>query len=135
MIKTRNVANGLYKNYLQKAEEYSQAMTDELEKLRFNSAVLCAIHCGISAADALTVFFKGVRHAGEKHEDVIQLLETLELDRTVLQNKTRQLIHLLQVKNAAEYEERVTTENGALTALKNAERFFDWVKGVLPEET
>ena len=56
-------------------------MNDELQKQHFNSATLCAIHCGISAADAVTVFFKGVRHAGEKHEDVVQLLETLELER------------------------------------------------------
>lgn len=107
-------------------------MNEEWNKKHFNSSVLCAVHCGISAADALTVFLKGVRHAGEKHEDVVQLIELLEFDRETIKVKTRQLINLLQVKNQVEYEEKLTTENGALVAMKHAERFLEWVKETLP---
>ena len=133
MIKTRNVSKDFYKNYLQKAEEYFQTMNQEFEQKRYNSCVLGAIHCCISTADALTVFYKGVRHAGEKHEDVVQLLETLEIDREVLKSKARQILSVLQLKNMTEYEEKLTTENGALAAIKSTERFYGWVKEMLLE--
>lgn len=31
---------------------------------------------------------------------------------------------------AAEYEERLTNENGAMIAVKHAERLLDWIKGL-----
>lgn len=131
MIKTRNVSKEFYKNYLKKAEEYFSAMNTEFEKRNFNSCVLNAIHCGISSADSLTVFFKGVRHCGERHEDVLSLLNSLEIDKNELRNKTRQLVSLIDIKNAIEYEEKLTTENGALISIKNAERFLSWVQRLL----
>ena len=133
MIKTRSVGKYLYKNYLKKAEEYFDAMNNQFDKQNFNACVLNAIHCAISSSDALTIFFKGVRHAGEKHEDVIKLLLDLDLDREVLASKTRHLSNLLTIKNQVEYEEKLTTENGAEIAKKNAERFFIWVKDILKE--
>ncbi len=78
MIKTGNVNKVLYKNYLQKGEEYFLAM-----------------------------------------------------NRDVLKSKARQLLSVLQLKNRAEYEEKLTTENGALAALKSTERFYGWVKELL----
>lgn len=132
MIKTRNVSKELYKNYLHKAEEYHQAMGEEYGKGHYNSSALCAIHCSISVADALTVFFKGVRHAGDKHEDAVQLLETLELDRETIKQKVRQFLSVLNNKNLVEYEEKLTSESGASIMIKQAERFLSWAKGVLP---
>ncbi len=131
-MKTRTINKELYRNYLKKADEYFEAMNNEFSSQRFNSSVLNAIHCAISATDALTVFFKGIRHAGERHEDVIGLLNTLEVDKDTLNNKTKQLLSLLDIKNAVEYEERLTTEQGALTAIKNTERFLSWTKSMLP---
>jgi len=130
-MKIRTVNKEFYKNYLKKAEEFFSAMDSEFSKRNFNSCVLCAIHCGISAADALTVFFKGIRHAGERHIEVIELIESLDIDKSLLKNKIRQLVGLLDVKNMVEYEERLTTETGALTAVKSAERFFSFVKEML----
>lgn len=132
MIKTRNVGKEGYRNYLRKADEYAEAMQEEYAQGRFNTCTLCAIHCGISAADALTIFFKGVRHAGERHEDVVQLIETLDLDKEIIKAKVRQLLNILTEKNRVEYEEKLTTESGAAMAVKNAERFLFWVKSVLP---
>lgn len=127
-MKTRNVNKSFYVNYLKKAEEFYGAAKGEYEKQNWNSCVLNAIHCAISAADALTVAFKGLRHVGERHTEVVNLLQSIEMDQQVLKSKTRQLLALLDVKNSTEYEEKLTSENGANVALKNAERFFLWVK-------
>ncbi|MEK6826743.1 MAG: HEPN domain-containing protein [Nanoarchaeota archaeon] len=131
MIKTREVGKGMYLNYLRKAEEFYDAMKTELEKKNYNSCVLCAIHCCISASDALTVFYKGVRHLGEKHQDVIRLLN--ELSISDIKTKTRHLSNVLDIKNSLEYEEKLTTESGALAAVKSTERLFLWIKGLLKE--
>ena len=132
MIKTREVSKGLYLNYLRKAEEFYNAMKSEWDKKNYNSCVLCAIHCSISSADALTVFYRGVRHAGEKHQDVIKLINDLEIDD--IKNKVRHLSSLLDIKNNLEYEEKLTTENGALNAVKHTERFFLWIKDLLKKD-
>lgn len=131
MLRTRPVDKSLFRNYLKKAEESLESAKECLEKGRWNSAVVNAVHCGISACDALTVFKMGARHAGERHEDAIALLETLELPKDVLSGKGRQLSRLLGIKNAAEYEERLMYENEAREAVRDAERFFKWVKELL----
>jgi len=130
-MRTRSVDKFLYRNYVQKAVECQQAMKDAYDKGNWNAAVVNAIHSIISSADALTVFFKGVRHAGEKHEDVITLLQTIGLDQGALKAKTRQLSRLLSIKNAAEYEERLMSKSDATSAIKDAERFLQWTKEML----
>ena len=125
-MKTRNVDKHKYVNYLKKSDEFFEIMKDSFAKKKFNATVLNAIHCAMSSADALTVFYKGIRHAGERHEDVVSLLNTLGLPD--MQNKNRQLLDLLRIKNSAEYEEKLMTETNASDSIKNAERFFKWVK-------
>jgi len=128
-VKTRNVDKHKYSNYLTKADEFFEIMKDSFAKRKFNAAVLNAIHCAMSSADALTVFYKGVRHAGERHEDVVSLLNTLGLPD--MQSKNRQLLDLLRIKNSAEYEEKLMTETNASDSIKNAERFSKWAKEML----
>lgn len=130
-MKTRNVDKHKYGNYLIKSDEFFDAMNDSFAKRKFNATVLNAIHCAISAADALTVFYKGVRHASERHEDVISLLNTLGLPD--MQKKNKQLLDLLRIKNSSEYEEKLMTETNALDSIKNAERFFTWIRSMLKE--
>ncbi len=124
-MKTRTVDKYKYRNYIKKADEYFQSMNASFVQNNYNATVLNAIHCAISAADALTVFYKEIRHAGERHEDVVSLLNTLGL--TEMEQKNRQLLRLLQLKNSAEYEETLMSETDALDAIKNTERFFSWV--------
>ena len=132
-MKTVSVNKGLYSNYLKKAAECFEAANDSLLRQNNNATVINAIHCAISASDALLVFFKGIRSAGQSHEDVISLLRSLEFDKDEINNKIRQLQKLLHIKNSAEYEEKLMTESNALSSIKNAERFFKWVEDMLTE--
>jgi HEPN domain-containing protein len=130
-VRVRHVDKSLFKNYLRKSEECIDTASECLKRGRWNAAVVNAVHCGISACDALTVFVLGVRHAGERHEDAISLFQTVGLPRDVLTAKSRQLSRLLGIKNAAEYEERLMNENDAREAVRDTERFFGWVKEYL----
>jgi HEPN domain-containing protein len=73
----------------------------------------------------------GVRHAGERHEDAVSLLQTLNLPKDTLASKGRQLSRLLEIKNAAEYEERLITQKEATEAARDAGRFLEWVEQIL----
>lgn len=129
--RVRHVNKSLFKNYLKKSEECLKTAQECFRNGRWNAAVINAVHCGISACDSLTVFMLGVRHAGERHQDAISLLQTVNLPRKVITSKSRQLSRLLGIKNAAEYEERLMRESEAKEAIRDAERFFNWIKELL----
>ncbi|MFH2110723.1 MAG: HEPN domain-containing protein [Candidatus Bathyarchaeota archaeon] len=131
MSKTRHVNKELYRNYLQKARENLETAKESLQAGRWNAAVINAVHSGISATDAITVFMVGVRHAGDRHEDALALLQTLNLPKDTLRAKSRQLSRLLSIKNASEYEERLIREKEAIEAVKDAERYFEYVEAIL----
>jgi len=128
---TVNVASGLYRNFLKKAEECFNAMNESYSKAEWNMAVIAAVHCGISSADALTVKFKGVRHSGMRHEGVVKLLNTLDIPEAY--KKNRQLLNILRLKSAAEYEHKLMSQSDASEAVRDTERFYKWVKEVLKE--
>ncbi len=130
-VKTRHVDRSLFGNYLKKAHENFEAVRDGIDNGRWNAAVMNAVHCGVNACDAVTVFTIGLRHAGERHEEAIALLQSLNLDKEVVVSKTRQLSRLLGVKNAAEYEERLMSKRDAQEAAINAERLLRWAEELL----
>ena len=130
-MRVRHVDKSVFRNYLKKSEECLDTALECSRSGRWNAAVINAVHCGISACDAFTVFMLGVRHAGDRHEDAISLFQTVSLPRDVLSAKSKQLSRLLGIKNAAEYEERLMNENDAGEAVRDAERFFAWVKEFL----
>lgn len=132
-MKTRSVNKYLYGNYLKKADELIETARGAHSKNNWNAVVINSIHSVISASDSLLVFFKEIRSSGESHEDVISLLRTLAFDKDEINNKARQLQRLIQIKNAAEYEEKLMSQQDAENSLRDAERFIDWVKTKLGE--
>ncbi len=130
-IRTRAVSRELCKNYLRKAEEFHRCMEQSHSTGDWNACVVNAIHCAISSADAMTVFYLGFRHAGERHQDVLQLLQEIDITSKEIQSKNRQLSSLLTIKNRAEYEERLMSKSDAENALKACKRFHEWAKGKL----
>lgn len=131
LTKTRAVKRDFSKNYMKKAREFYRGMEHSFNLGDWNACVVNAIHCAISSSDALTVFYLGIRHAGDRHQDVLQLLQQIDFDPYEIQSKNRQLSHLLLIKNRAEYEERLMGKSDAKNAVKAAKRFFEWVEDKL----
>ena len=127
-MRTRAVDRHKFKNYLKKAGEHYNVMNVSYESKLWNACVVNAIHCAINSADALTVFYLGFRHAGDKHQDVLQLIQKLNIELRELNTKSQQLASLLSIKNAAEYEERLMDAHDAENARKTCDRFYSWVK-------
>lgn len=126
-IKTRKIERSKYRVYLKKAEEFYYTMLEAKKEKRWNAVGLNAVHCAISACDAILVFHLGIRSSSEQHEDVVSLLSSISNipDGT---EKSKALASILAKKNLVEYEDRDFLENEAETLVKLTTRFFDWVK-------
>lgn len=132
-IKTATVSKSDYSNYLKKSAEFHETMQECLSKGKWNAAGLNAIHAGISAADALLVFFHGMRSTSPKHDDIVKLLTSLISHKEIESNATH-LRNLVGMKNVIEYEVRLIDRGEALLLSKHATRFFEWTKELLPNE-
>lgn len=132
-IKTATVPKSDYSNYLKKSAEFHETMQECLSKGKWNAAGLNAIHAGISAADAVLVFFHGMRSTSPKHDDTIKLITSLISHKDIKPNAVH-LRNLIGMKNIVEYEVRLIDRYEALLLSKHATRFFEWVKSLLPSE-
>ena len=130
--RTRTVRKDLYRNYLVKSREFLRAAQDSLRRGDHDACVSAAIHSGINLADALATFYLQVRSAGESHEDVVALVRRVPLPPAESEQIVRHLSALLDVKNAAEYEERLLRAKEADAAMKHLERLSSRVLATLP---
>jgi len=131
-LKTSDVTKSLYSNYLKRAEECIHAARNSFANQEWNAATINAIHCCIAASDAMCVYFLGKRYAGENHEDVVKLFKTIKRNDEELNKNTNRIIRIINIKNMAEYEERLVFRSETEKVLKNCERFLEYVKKDLP---
>ncbi len=128
-MKTRSVERFRAKDYLKRAEECQNAMNRAFENGEWNACVINAIHCAISAADAFCIFKKGLRNAGERHQDALALFLSIDPTSEEIKRNMNHLSRLLDIKTDAEYGERLSKQSDAENAKKHSERFFNFVKG------
>ena len=108
-------------------------MQDCFVNCRWTSAALEAIHAAICANDALTIFTKGIKCSSPRHEDAVTLLQGLtELDGA--KTHSTHLLRIIKKKNTVEYYGGSFTQKEAEEITKQTERFFNWVKSILPKE-
>lgn len=131
-FKTRDVTKSLYTNYLKRAEECLQAAKNSFAIKGWNAAAINAIYSCIAACDAMCVYFLGKRHAGESHNDAVNLFKTIKVDDETLNTNANRILRILRIKNMAEYEERLIYRSEAEKVLKDGERFLEYVKRQLP---
>ena len=129
-FRTRDVAKSAYLNYLKKAEECFHSAQISIENEEWNAVAINAIHCCISASDAMCVYFLGKRHSGENHNDVAALFKSIRNDEGININAGR-IIKILRTKNMAEYEDRLVRKTEAESIFKDCERFLEYVKNQL----
>jgi len=124
--KIRHLEKSFYANYLKRAEECSKAAQESFSRKDWTAATINAIHATIAASDALTVRVLGKRASGP-HGEVGALLKTLPLDAKDIQTNLTRLERILDIKHIAEYEERLIEAGEAERALKDMERFVQFV--------
>ncbi len=130
--KTQKVERSSYSNYLKKALECHRAATQSYARGDWNAAALCAIHCCISASDALCAYALGLRHAGERHADAAALLMSIRPKDDRYKANAVRLRRVIDIKNMAEYEERLVFRKEAEKAIKDCERFLSFIRSEIP---
>ena len=131
-FRTRDVTKSLYTNYLKRAEECLHAAKNSFAIHEWNSSTINAIHSCIAACDAICVYFLGQRHAGETHNDAVNLFKTIKTGDEEININANRIVRILRIKNMAEYEERLVYKSEAGKVLKDCERFLEYVKKQLP---
>lgn len=125
-IKTTVVERSQYKTFLKKAGEFYDMMLQAKEMGKWNAVGLNAVHCAISSADAMLVFYEGIRSTSDYHLEVIDLLST-SIKLPDVKSKCETLRKILVKKSIIEYEDRDFNQKEALEILKLTERFYAWV--------
>ena len=124
---TRRVERTGVKTYLKKASEFFESMQHAMQADRWNAAGLNAVHCAISACDAVLVYYTEQRSASPDHEAAAYLLSSLTKVPDAKQ-KAKTLSRILQEKHVIEYEDRAFTAHEAAELAKLTERFYHWTK-------
>ena len=83
-------------------------------------------------ADAVAVFYLGKRSASQDHAESVSLLEQLDISKKEVERAASHLTELLNVKNLAEYEERLLARRDSEQAIQHLGRFKTWARGKLP---
>jgi len=130
-FKTRDVQKSLYTNYLKRAEECLHSAKISFSNQEWNASTISAIHSCIAGCDAMCVYFLGKRHAGKDHSSAVTIFKTIGSSEDINKNANR-ISRILNIKNIAEYEERLIYRTEAEKILKNCERFLRYVKKTLP---
>lgn len=106
--------------------EFYEIMLQAKDMGKWNAVGLNAVHCAISASDALLVFYAGVRSTGDDHLSAIDLLShSVELPD--IKSKCETLRRILVKKSIIEYEDRDFSQADAIEVLKLTERIYNWV--------
>ena len=129
MIKKTGVERNLSVNYLKRAGECLSGARAAFEDKKYDLSAIDSVHCGISSADALCVYFLECRHTGEKHEEVAELIKTIKgIKHDEAKALGDRIVKILRMKNMAEYEERSVKPKEAETLIQNAQKLFEMVK-------
>ncbi|MBI5873717.1 MAG: hypothetical protein HZB36_06200 [Candidatus Omnitrophica bacterium] len=131
-IKIRREERGAAEDYLRKAADNYEQMLLAMERDNYNAAATLAIQCGISAADAICVFEKGMRSISADHFDVCALVESLAIQAAV--DKAGTLRKIIAKKNMVQYERRNIFQDEAEEITKLSTRFYQWVSSILAKK-
>jgi HEPN domain-containing protein len=112
--------------YMRQAEEFLQAALENYDSGRYNAATFNAIQSMLNANDALTVYHLGQRASADHREGVKLHAEVAKIVNDSSQ-KSR-LSTTFEMRADAGYRGEIMSKLDADKAIKNANRFFAWVK-------
>ena len=117
-------------NYLKKAIEFYDVMEISNDEKKWNAVGLNAVHCVISASDAMLAKYGSIRNTSQDHKEAADILVQAVRHPDTKQNASH-LRKVLGQKNIIEYEKRLFTEKDAIEIIKPATIFFEWAKKLL----
>ena len=129
-VRTERFPKARFGVFAGKAEEFSWSMRSALSAGKPNAAASAAVHCVTNACDALVAYHLGLRCKGQDHREIVSLLTGLPIPS--VSDHSRQVLSVLDIKAAAEYEGRDITLAEARAATDRADRVLQWARQNLP---
>jgi hypothetical protein len=123
-LRTRAVNPGEYVGYWNKAEEFYEVMGHACKNRMWSAVGLNAVHCVISACDAVLVKSQGIRAAEDDHMRALELLSGATIPG--VDKQVTAVRRIIAKKNIIAYESREFRESEASDIFKQAERFYRW---------
>ncbi len=118
-----------YSVYLRRARNFASLLETAYSGRNWDGTGLAAVHCVISACDALVVYRLGLRSRAQDHGGLIPLLIRAQMPESVV----GQVREVLAIKNRVEYEARDFGAGEAAEAAKGAKRVLAGVERLLPK--
>jgi len=113
--------------HLNKADQFHRSMLEAVAKGDWDAAGLNAIHCVISANDALLGIRHSVTPAGKSHAEAAEVLRKYETGEEGKRNASR-FKRIISKKHLVEYEGRKLTAAEGRKLANDTEKFLAWVK-------
>lgn len=124
-VRTVKVTEAEANVFLDKAEQFMESAQDAMAKGNWDAAAHNAVHCVISANDALLGSRHSLRSSGQNHRDAATLLVEKEGTEDARKNAAR-FLKIISKKNLVQYEGRSMSEAEARALMVDATRFFKW---------
>ncbi len=123
-LRTRAVNQAEYIGYWNKAEEFYEVMEHAYKNRMWSAVGLNAVHCVISACDAVLVKSQGIRAAEDDHLRALELLASVPI--VGIEKQVTAIRRIIAKKNVIAYESRGFRESEASDIFKQVERFYSW---------
>jgi hypothetical protein len=123
-VRTRKEDRSAAIDYFNKAEDNHKAMLSALAAKHCNAAGTLALQCAVSSADALCVYFKGLRSVSQDDLDICELVASIPLPEAAAQAAL--LRRVIGKKNLVQYERRNVTAKEAEDLARAASEFYRW---------
>lgn len=134
MSPARQIHRGDYSAFWQKAQEFRRSMEHALDDQDWNALGLNAVHCAISANDALLAFYGGAKASGSDHREAIGLLTQFVKHKDAPKNATH-LKRVIAQKSLIEYEGKLFPSVEAKDVYQHALRFYTWAAQMLNQSS
>lgn len=123
-VRTRKEDRSAAIDYFNKAEDNHKAMLSAFAAKHFNAVGTLALQCSVSSADALCVYFKGLRSVSQDDLDICELVGSVPLPEAAAQAAV--LRRIIGRKNLVQYERRNVTAKEAEDLARAASAFYRW---------
>ena len=123
-VRTRKEDRSAAIDYFNKAEDNHKAMLSAFAAKHYNASGTLALQCAVSSADALCVYFKGLRSVSQDDLDICELVGSIPLPEAAAQAAL--LRRVIGKKNLVQYERRNVTSKEAEELTKATSEFYRW---------
>ncbi len=130
---TKRVDVSAAKVFWNRAQQCAIVMNEAIDRGHWEAAGVNAVHCAISANDAVLVALRGLKPSSPDHKDAVRVLLS-QLKEEDAQKAAKRLGLIVSKKSRVEYDEKRFTEKEAREIVLDAQRFLEWAKSRLPKK-